>query len=65
MEEAGGKGCIYVHPDDAEGMATAIGRVMSDEVLRAQMIERGRQHALRFSDEALCRDLLRVYSSLQ
>ena len=38
---------------------------MSDEVLRAQMIERGRQHALRFSDEALCRDLLRVYSSLQ
>lgn len=65
LEEAGGEGCIYVHPDDAEGMATAIGRVMSDEVLRAQMIERGRQHALRFSDEALCRDLLRVYSSLQ
>lgn len=63
LEEAGGDGCLYVHPDDAKGMAEAIQRVMGDEALRAEMIARGRQHALRFTDEVLCRDLMRVYVS--
>ncbi|MGN0220741.1 MAG: glycosyltransferase family 4 protein [Prevotella sp.] len=64
LEEAGGEGCLYVHPDDAQGMADAIRRVMDDEMLRAEMIVRGQQHARRFSDEVLCRELLRVYATL-
>ena len=65
LEEAGGEGCLYVHPDDAQGMADAIRRVMDDETLRAKMIVRGQQHARQFDEEVLCRELMRVYATLQ
>ena len=65
LEEAGGEGCLYVHPDDAKGMADAIRQVMYDETLRAKMIVRGQQHARQFDEEVLCRELMRVYATLQ
>ncbi len=61
LEEAGGEGSIYVDPDDVDGMADAVARVLTDEELRQRMIADGRKHAARFSDEILCRDLMAVY----
>lgn len=64
LEEAGGNDSIYVNPDDAAAMAKAIGRVMSDESLRATMIAKGKEYAKRFSDERLCEDLMEVYNNV-
>lgn len=64
LEEAGGEDSIYVNPDDADGMATAIARVMEDEALREGMIAHGKEYAQRFSDERLCADLMEVYKSM-
>ncbi len=64
LEEAGGPGSLYVSPDDAIGMAGAIGRVLTDEALRRRMAEEGRRHALNFTDERLCADLMAVYGKL-
>lgn len=61
LEEAGGPGSLYVSPDSAEDMATAIERVCTDERLRSGMIAEGRRYAHNFSDEKLCDDLLKVY----
>ncbi len=61
LEEAGGEGSIYVDPDDADGMANAVERVLADEGLRQRMVAAGREHAKRFSDETLCADLIAVY----
>ncbi len=61
LEEAGGEGSIYVDPDDADGMANAVERVLADEDLRQRMVAAGREHAKRFSDETLCADLIAVY----
>lgn len=64
LEEAGGPGSIYVSPDDPKEMADAICRVMTDGPLRSRMAESGRQYALNFSDERLCRRLMEVYRKL-
>lgn len=64
LEEAGGPDSIYVGPDDAPGLARAVERIWTDGELRRRMAERGRQYAMRFSDERLCRDLMEVYMKL-
>lgn len=61
LEEAGGPGSIYVSPDDSRQMAHAIEQLWTDEELRRRMIDDGRRYALRFTDEKLCEDLMRVY----
>ncbi len=61
LEEAGGEGSIYVNPDDADGMADAVERVLTDDGLRQRMIADGREYAKRFSDERLCKELMAVY----
>ena len=40
LEEAGGEHSIYVDPDDVEGMANAMKKVLADEHLRREMIVR-------------------------
>ena len=64
LEEAGGPYSIYVNPNDAQGMADAILRTCTDEDLRQHMISEGKKYALKFSDEKLSHDLMRVYENL-
>ena len=61
LEEAGGPDSLYVDPDDDKAMADAILRTCNDEPLRRQMIARGKEYALRFSDEQLSSDLMKTY----
>lgn len=62
LEEAGGPGAIYVHPDDAEEMADAVSRLLDDSSLRSRMVEAGREYVARFTPDRFTSDLLRVYS---
>lgn len=64
LEEAGGVGSIYVSPDDAEGLAREISRVLCDDELRQKMIADGVRHAERFRQEGLTRELTSVYEKV-
>ena len=61
LEEAGGPHSLYVHPDDVQGMAMTLNRLIGDVQLRMSMIEEGKKYALRFSEEEQARQLLDIY----
>ncbi len=59
--ETGGDACLYVDPDSPEQMAEALDNVLHDSQLRQHMISRGRQHAARFAEAEIARNLIDVY----
>ena len=61
MEEAGGEHSIYVDPDDVEGMANAMKKVLADEHLRREMIEKGKEYVVRFDPKTLADEMNAVY----
>ncbi len=64
LEEAGGPGSLYVSPDDAQELSDAITRVLTDDVLRQQMIDEGLRYADKFTEEKLTQQLLLLYSKV-
>lgn len=64
LEEAGGPDSIYVQPDDEQAMADAIISTCDDESLRQRMIAKGKEYALQFTDERLCRGLMDTYQKV-
>lgn len=61
LEEAGGKGAIYVNPDDADGLAESLNMVMNDEVLRSEMISEGLSHSTKFDRKIMADGIMNVY----
>lgn len=61
LEEAGGEHSIYVDPDDVEGMANAMKKVLADEHLRREMIEKGKEYVVRFDPKTLADEMNAVY----
>ncbi|MBR6249518.1 MAG: glycosyltransferase family 4 protein [Muribaculaceae bacterium] len=61
MEEVGGDGALYVSPDDVNALADALGRVISDNALRNQLIERGKVNAQRFTRQAMADAIIACY----
>lgn len=64
LEEAGGPDCLYVHPDDAEAMARAIGTFLSDKTLCKQSVERSTDYIRRFENQDIARAMLDEYAKL-
>lgn len=64
LEEAGGPGSIYVNPDDDEGLAASIDKVLTDSELRKTMIDMGRDYAMNFRQDKLTEKLLEVYADV-
>lgn len=64
LEEAGGPSSIYIHPDDELALANAIETVITDSLIRANMIKNGLSYAQRFSHQEIARNLMRTYVSL-
>ena len=64
LEEAGGPACRYVHPDDAEGLANQVEQILSSPTLRQEMVQESLTYAQRFADEAIARDLMKVYKKI-
>ncbi|MBR6441847.1 MAG: glycosyltransferase, partial [Bacteroidales bacterium] len=64
MPEAGGDAALYANPDDVEGIAQQLRRLIEDEHLRQQCIEKGRIHRMRFAPEKVTQDMLAIYHEL-
>lgn len=63
--EAGGEHSIYINIENAsEEIETAILQILTDENKRTEMIEKGYQHAQKFTDEAVYQQLTEVYKSV-
>lgn len=61
LEESGGEGSIYVEPHDHDALVEAVERVVHDEDLRQNMIDRGREYATRFRPEVIAYNMLNTY----
>jgi glycosyltransferase involved in cell wall biosynthesis len=61
LEEVGGPDSIYVKSGDRKALVGAIKRVVENEELRRQMVERGREYAKRFRPEVIAYNLLNCY----
>ncbi|WP_455586434.1 glycosyltransferase family 4 protein [Bacteroides sp.] len=64
LEEAGGPDSIYVHPEDDEGLASAIDHVINDTSLQKEMTNRGIEYAARFEQATLSKQTIELYRSL-
>ena len=63
LEEAGGPHSLYVNPNNAEELAHAIERTITDFELREKMITEGKKYALQFEKAVIAKKLLRVYKT--
>lgn len=61
LEEAGGPDSLYVHPDDVDGFATAINKVINEENLQQIMTKRGLAYAKKFNAELVSNQLMDCY----
>lgn len=63
LEEAGGIGSIYVSPNDAKALASAVLKTQ-DPVTHSAMIIQGKQHAAQFSKEQMAKQTMNCYLEL-
>ena len=61
LEEAGGRGAVYVDPDDAGALAEALERMADDTVFHDTLAGRGARHIRRFSAENFARETMATY----
>ena len=64
LEEAGGPDSLYVDPDDAEGLAQAIRKVLFGADGRQQRIDRSRDYVRRFDNNDAASRFVRIYHEL-
>jgi alpha-1,3-rhamnosyl/mannosyltransferase len=51
LPEVAGNAALLLDPDDTAGLVAALGQLLRDPALRAELIGRGREHARTFSWE--------------
>lgn len=62
--EAGGKGSVFVEPEDDEKLAEAIQSIVGNEKVRQSMILKSREHLEKFQPHVIADDLMNLYTSL-
>ena len=62
LEEAGGRGGIYVSPDDVDGYIDNARRLLDDSYLCSKMVEYGRRHIKRFTNTELAKLTMASYN---
>lgn len=65
LPEVMGEAGIMVNPDDVEGLAQAISKVLENQALREELIAKGLERAERFSWEKTSRETIEVYKGLE
>lgn len=65
IEEAGGKNSLYINPTNAEEIADALLKVLTNETLRSQMQTSGYAHAQTMSDKVFAEKTMRVYEKVR
>lgn len=61
LEEAGGPDCLYVDPDDDEGMAAAVRQLLKGAAGREERIRRSRDYVRRFEGSDVASQVMGVY----
>ncbi len=64
LPEVAGDTALMVAPEDTDGLAAAIGRLLDDATLRAELARRGRARAATFTWERCAAATVEVYRSL-
>ena len=64
FSESGGSHSYYINPLDVNELTQAIKHIQSDKVLTERMIEKGQQHAQKFTDDKIAQNLMNIYQSL-
>ena len=64
LPEAGGDGAYYVNPSQAEEIADGMRKIYQDKEVANSMIEKGWQHALRFSPDKYATNMMNIYKSV-
>lgn len=64
FSEPGGDAALYTTPGDVPELARALSRVLGDEALRRDMIEKGVRHAHNFHSSRTSAALMEVYAEL-
>jgi glycosyltransferase involved in cell wall biosynthesis len=62
--EAGGEHSLYVEPGNADELGVAILKVLNDSDLRKTMIYKGQEHALKFREEIIAKNIFEVYEKI-
>jgi len=63
LEEAGGDGALYFHPDDAATLGKLINQVMDNAELNQSLVEKGTKHVAQFSPAFISQQLMDIYTS--
>ncbi len=61
LEEAGGEGAVYVHPDDVEGLAAEIKKIIENPILHSKMVRYGKKHIKKFSADNFAKATMACY----
>ncbi|MCP1383234.1 glycosyltransferase family 4 protein [Runella salmonicolor] len=64
LEEAGGKGGLYVDPNEVNALAQTLTLLWQDETLRKSLITEGQKHVKEFAAEKIAKELTEIYASL-
>lgn len=64
LEEAGGPDSLYVHPEDAPALASAVNSVLERPELAAQMRRKGLMYVQKFDAGVLAAQLMECYRNL-
>jgi len=59
--EAAGSNSLFVNPNIVESIADGINKVLESKELRVNMIIEGRKHALKFTEDKVAKNLMKVY----
>ena len=64
LEEAGGPDCLYVNPDDTEGMATTIMQLLNNEEERKRRITSSLEYVQKYKGTNIANAVIEVYEEL-
>lgn len=64
LEEAGGPDCLYVNPDDVEGMADAVMHMINNEDNRNERILRSQEYVQKFKGTNVASQVFDLYEKL-
>jgi glycosyltransferase involved in cell wall biosynthesis len=64
LEEAGGPNSLYISPNDANGLAKAINKILKNPQLQKEMKEKGLEFVQKFNSSLVTQQLMDCYQSL-
>jgi len=64
LPEVCGDAALYVDPNDTQSIAAGMQRVLSDETLRSDLIERGLRRVKNFTWEKTAGETLKVFDEI-